>query len=163
MAGTVFDFYAGWEQHNALLIKSIAPLQHDQLSWSVAEGLWPIRMLACHIVAARAWWFSEWMGEGDRELRDLADFDEDEGSPSRDAAAISHALESSWAQLASCLHKWTETDLVAEFQRPARNARKGRPWRSRRYIIWHVAEHDVHHGGEISLTLGMHGFRGLDM
>jgi len=103
------------------------------------------------------------MGEGDRELRDLVDFDEDEGSRSRDAAAISHALESSWAQLASCLHKWTETDLVAEFQRPARNARKGRPWRSRRYIIWHVAEHDVHHGGEISLTLGMHGFRGLDM
>jgi len=24
MAGTVFDFYTGWEQHNALLIKSIA-------------------------------------------------------------------------------------------------------------------------------------------
>jgi len=25
--------------------------------WSPAEGLWSIRMLACHIVAARAWWF----------------------------------------------------------------------------------------------------------
>jgi hypothetical protein len=26
-----------------------------------------------------------------------------------------------------------------------------------------VAEHDLHHGGEISLTLGMHGLAGLDL
>ena len=38
-----------------------------------------------------------------------------------------------------------------------------RPWRDRRYIIWHVAEHDIHHGGEISIVLGMHGRPGLDM
>jgi uncharacterized damage-inducible protein DinB len=31
------------------------------------------------------------------------------------------------------------------------------------YIIWHVAEHDAHHAGEISLILGMHGLPGLDM
>jgi uncharacterized damage-inducible protein DinB len=24
-------------------------------------------------------------------------------------------------------------------------------------VVWHVLEHDLHHGGEISLTLGMHG------
>jgi uncharacterized damage-inducible protein DinB len=29
--------------------------------------------------------------------------------------------------------------------------------------VWHVAEHDLHHGGEISLTLGVHGLAGLDM
>src|SRR5438105_1590813 len=24
-------------------------------------------------------------------------------------------------------------------------------------VVWHVMEHDLHHGGELSLTLGMHG------
>jgi uncharacterized damage-inducible protein DinB len=24
-------------------------------------------------------------------------------------------------------------------------------------VVWHVLEHDLHHGGELSLTLGLHG------
>ena len=163
MAGTVFDFYAGWEEHNSLLVKAVAPLDDLQLAWSAAEGLWPIRMLACHIGAARAWWFSEWMGEGDDELARMVAFDEDDGSRTRDGAAISQALDSSWSQVSACLRRWTDSDLNAEFQRPERNARQGRPWRTRRYIVWHVAEHDVHHGGEISLTLGIHGLTGFEM
>ena len=160
---TVLDFYAGWEHHNSLLEKAVSPLDDRQLAWSAADGLWPIRMLACHIVATRAWWFSEWMGEGGDELARMVAFDEDEGSRTRDARAICSALESSWGQVKSCVTRWTEADLAAEFQRPERNARQGRPWRSRGYIVWHVAEHDIHHGGEISLILGMHGLTGLDM
>ena len=30
---------------------------------------------------------------------------------------------------------------------------------SRAWIVWHVLEHDLHHGGEISHTLGMHGLQ----
>ena len=163
MPAHVIDFFGGWEQHNALLIKAVSPLDLEQLSWSPKEGLWPIRMLACHIVAARAWWFNRWMGEGDEALARMSDFDEDEGSSTRHAAEICAALEKSWSDVAVCLRRWTEADLVATFQRPSPNAAGERPWRDRRYIIWHVAEHDVHHGGEISLTLGMHGVPGLDM
>ena len=57
----------------------------------------------------------------------------------------------------------TEDDLDAKFQRPKPNAAGERPWRDRRFIVWHVAEHDIHHGGEISIILGMHGRPGLDM
>jgi len=163
MAGTVFDFYTGWEQHNALLIKSIAPLQVEQLMWSPAEGLWSIRMLACHIVAARAWWFHGWMGEGDDDLRGLIRMDDDSDLTRPDASTICAALEKPWSDVHACLSRWTEADLSASFQRPRPNAQGERPWRDRRYIIWHVAEHDVHRGGEISLTLGVHGLRGLDM
>jgi hypothetical protein len=28
---------------------------------------------------------------------------------------------------------------------------------TRQWVIWHLIEHDLHHGGEISLTLGMYG------
>ena len=31
------------------------------------------------------------------------------------------------------------------------------------WIICHLVEHDVHHGGEISLTLGVHGVRALEL
>jgi hypothetical protein len=40
--------------------------------------------------------------------------------------------------------------------------RRGRT-RSRGWVIWHVAEHDVHHGGEISQILGSHGLAPLDV
>ena len=37
------------------------------------------------------------------------------------------------------------------------------PPRSRQWIIWGVLEHDIHHGSEISTTLGIHGLPVLDL
>jgi uncharacterized damage-inducible protein DinB len=45
----------------------------------------------------------------------------------------------------------------------APDAQGERPSRSRQWIVWHLVEHDVHHGGEISFSLGMHGVAGLDL
>lgn len=33
-----------------------------------------------------------------------------------------------------------------------------RPW-----VIWHLIEHDLHHGGENSITLGAHGISGVSL
>jgi uncharacterized damage-inducible protein DinB len=30
-------------------------------------------------------------------------------------------------------------------------------------VIWHLMEHDLHHGGEISQVLGSHGIPALDL
>jgi len=30
-------------------------------------------------------------------------------------------------------------------------------------VIWHLIEHDLHHGGEIALTLGLHGLAAPDL
>ena len=160
---TVIDLFRGWEDHNKLLVKTMQPLTETDLVLSAGDGLWPVRMLACHIVAARAWWFNAWMGEGDDELRRLIVMDDNSDVEKPDAATICAALDKSWADVRTCLERWTEDDLDAKFQRPKPNAAGERPWRDRRFIVWHVAEHDVHHGGEISLTLGMHGRPGLDM
>ena len=159
----VIDFFAGWENHNRLLVKMVAPLTEDDLLLSPGHGLWSVRMLACHIVAARAWWFQGWMAEGDDDLRRLIPMDDESDETRPDAAAICAALDKSWKDVRACLERWTEDDLDAKFQRPKPNAAGERPWRDRRYIIWHVAEHDIHHGGEISIVLGMHGRPGLDM
>jgi len=34
---------------------------------------------------------------------------------------------------------------------------------SRQWVIWHLIEHDLYHGGELSLTLGMHNIPALDL
>jgi uncharacterized damage-inducible protein DinB len=159
----LITFFEGWSRHNELLCRAIAPLDSEQLSLSAAQGLWSVRMIANHVVSVRAWWFNEWMGEGGDELARFTGYDEGGESAHREAPAIVDALQKSWASLSASLGRWTEDDLSQEFQRPERNANRGRPWRTRRYIVWHVAEHDLHHGGEISLTLGMHGLEGLDI
>ena len=159
----VIDFYSGWENHNELLVDALTPLEQEQLSWAPAPHMWTVRRLANHIVAARAWWFGAWMGEDTETLTPLVDYDVELGADEREAGPICEALNRSWASLKKSLGRWTETDLDMQFQRPRPNQKGERPWWSRRGIIWHVAEHDLHHGGEISLILGMHGGRGLDL
>lgn len=159
----VIDFYSGWENHNELLVRAISPLSAKELSWSPAPRMWPVRRLANHIVAARAWWFGGWMEEDAATLSPFIDYDDEPGADRRGAGPICDALNRSWASIRSSLGRWTEADLDRQFQRPRPNQKGERPWRTRRYIIWHVAEHDLHHGGEISLILGMNGGNGLDL
>jgi uncharacterized damage-inducible protein DinB len=159
----LLDYYGEWEQHNALLERAMSGLGSAQLSLRAADHLWSVRTLASHVVAVRAWWFHSWMGAGGAELARFVDFDEGAEAETRGAEAIAGALGSTWSSLAECLRSWTEADLWQRFQRPVPNAAGERPWRTRRWIVWHVAEHDLHHGGEISLTLGVHGLAGLDM
>jgi uncharacterized damage-inducible protein DinB len=158
MPEPLLTHHSGWPAYNDLLERAIAPLDAGQLSLRAAPGLWSVRTIASHVVAARAWWFHTWMGEGGATLAALVDFDEGDEAETREASAIVDELRRSWSCLAECLGRWTEADLSATF--------KPFPHRSeetRRFIVWHVAEHDVHHGGEISMILGMHGLAGLDL
>jgi uncharacterized damage-inducible protein DinB len=163
MPSPLSKFYGGWEQHNRLLEGVVAGLDERHLSMRAAPDLWTVRTLLNHVVAVRAWWFNAWMGEGGEQLARVLDFDEGEDAERRDAGEILKGLRSSWSSVAASLASWTEDDLGAEFQRPAANAERGRPWRTRGWIVWHVAEHDMHHGGELSITLGMHGHPGLGL
>ena len=163
MDSSVATFYSGWANYQRMLAGAISPLDDRQLDLSAAPGLWSVRTIACHIVAARAWWFHAWMDEGGPELAPLCDFDEGDDLASRSASEIVAALETTWSLVDGCLQRWSPADLDATFQRPSPNRAGDRPVRDRRYIVWHVAEHDLHHGGEISLTLGMHGLAALDL
>jgi uncharacterized damage-inducible protein DinB len=74
-------------------------------------------------------------------------------------------LEMTWQMIQQALARWTPADLEQTFQNPylSEAERKAKPARSRQWIIWHVLEHDLHHGGEVSQALGMHGLVGLDL
>jgi len=161
--GIASEFFRGYEVHQGRVVKMIAPLDQAQLDLAAAPHLWSVRTLACHIIAARAWWFNSWMGEGPEEFGRMTDWDEDQALATRPAAEIVRGLEESWAVIKSGLERWSPDDLTKDFSRPTPNEAGERPRRTRQWIVWHVVEHDVHHGGEISFSLGMHGVPGLDL
>ncbi len=131
-----------------------------------------IWQLASHMAGSRAYWFHDVLGEGDPGIRDLfrvarttdpdvpledAGWEDDEDHP-RSAAEIVDAFHLTWGMIAECLERWTADDLIVEI--PQRRA--GRTT-TRGWVIWHLMEHEAHHGGAISLILGINGLPGLDL
>jgi len=97
------------------------------------------------------------MGEGPESLKPLQDWDE-EGEPSRNAAELVEGLKRTWTLVDDCLNRWTDSDLDQTFQRSGSDESFTRQW-----IIWHLLEHDLHHGGELSFLLGTHHVPALDL
>ncbi len=58
------------------------------------------------------------------------------------------------------LRRWTSDDLAVEF---SRERRTGTETFTRAWVIWHLIEHDLHHGGEISQILGSNGVSALTL
>lgn len=165
-------FYEGWQAHQRLVLDAIGDLDADQLALRPAPGEWSIWQTASHMAGARAYWLHDVLGEGDPSIRDLfrvssttvpdlalddAGWEDDETRP-RSAAEIVGALETTWGLIASCLERWTADDITAEIPQRGHHRTTTRGW-----VIWHLMEHDVHHGGAISVVLGTNGLPSLDL
>ncbi len=103
--------------------------------------------------------------------------------PCHPAAELVAGLEKTWQMIEQTLARLTPADLFevfppldqaervrhAKLVEPAlqpyaqmwldaaRLAGEVRPAVSLQWIIWHMIEHDIHHGSEISTILGVHG------
>ena len=153
------SLYKGWDVYQQQLIKAIAPLAPEQLALRAAPQLRSIGMIAAHIIGARVRWFHRLMGEGGVDMHLLGIWDLPE-APARSAAELVEGLEASWQLIQDSLARWTLVDLDHVFE----GTYGGEEYSfTRQWIIWHVIEHDMNHGGEISLTLGVHGLEGLDL
>ena len=180
-------FYAGWDVYQQHLVAAIAPLTAEQLALRSSPQNWSVGMIVTHIVAGRAWWFHMRMGEGSADLDSLELWDlgicEGGEDPLHSAAELVAGLERTWQMIQNTLARLTPADLLevfppldqaervrhAQLVEPALQpfaqmwldaaALSGevRPAVSLQWIIWHVLEHDIHHGSEISTILGVHG------
>ena len=153
-------FYTGWETYQQSLVEIVAPLSSEQLALPVAPHHWSIEMLLDHMIGARVFWFHLWMGEGNP---DLAHWDDDE-QPVREAVSLIAGLETTWHIIADALARWTPADLGQLFPTPAsvrEEEKENFPPCTRQWIVWHVLEHEIHHGGELSLALGGYGLAGI--
>jgi uncharacterized damage-inducible protein DinB len=73
-------------------------------------------------------------------------------------------FEKTWLVISSTLDRWTSADLEQLVPPPASHQawlqNKGleeEPPHTRQWIVWHVLEHEIHHGGELSLASGTYG------
>jgi uncharacterized damage-inducible protein DinB len=154
----LLSFYKGWGAYQALLIKAIAPLSSDQLALRVAPHLRSVGENVAHIISGRVSNFLV-MGEASAEIASLETWDEP-GAPPRSAAELVSGLESTWLMIENALVRWTPTDLEEVF---VDGEGEKAPRITRQSIIWSTIKHDLHHSGEVSLTLGAYRVEALDL
>lgn len=155
MHTTLAAFYKGWDIYQKLLIEAIAPLSPNQLALQAAPHLRSIGLIVAHIISARVWWFHNLLGEGSVVIAPMLSWDDDD-APLRTAAELVNGLEATWHMIDDALNRWMPTDLEQRFQRRETTV-------TRQWIIWHVIEHDLHHGGELSYSLGIYKLAAPDL
>src|SRR5262249_747118 len=128
-------------------------LSDEQLALRAAPSLRPVWLLAAHVIGSRVSSFQDSMGEGDPALAALESWGAD-GAPPRTAAELVQGLEATGQLIRDGLDRWAPTNLADIFVE-----QQGEQTYSytRQRIIWGILKHDLHHGGELFLTLGMHG------
>ena len=150
--------YKGWDIYQALLIKALTPLSSHELAVRVAPHLRSIGENVAHIISGRVSNFLV-MGEAGAEIAPLERWDE-QGAPSRSSAELISGLEATWQMIQTALVRWTPADLNDVFE----DIQDEKVYRfTRQWLIWNTIKHDLHHSGEVSLTLGAHHLDALDL
>ena len=150
---TLAFFAEGWQNYQKHLSRALARLTPEQLALRAAPHLRSIEELACHLIAVRAGWFHYQLEEGGEELRAFTTWGEPESSP-RSAEELVSGLEHTWQVMQEVLGRYTLADLQSTVQ----DEWDGKSYTlTRGRVIWHVMQHDLHHGGEIAYSLGVHG------
>jgi uncharacterized damage-inducible protein DinB len=156
---TLAFFSQGWQNYQKQLSIALARLSDEQLALRAAPNLRSIGELARHIIAVRAGWFHFNLHEGDEDFAAFHTWNEP-GDPPRSPSELVSGLEKTWQVIQEVLGRYTLSDL----QSTVEDESEGEIYTlSRGWVIWHVMEHDLHHGGEIAYSLGMHGLTAPDI
>ena len=156
---TLAVIYENWRSYQEKLRDAVAPLSDDQLTLQPAPHMWPLGQLVQHIIGVRAGWFSGTLQDEDAAMNEYMSWGWPDSAP-RTAAEMVRGLDETWAFIESRLQRWTAEECAQTFpdEWDGEIIHVSRSW-----VIYHVLEHDLHHGGEISLILGMNGLTSLDL
>ncbi|QBD76085.1 DinB family protein [Ktedonosporobacter rubrisoli] len=153
-------FYKGWDGYQHHLVTALAPLSAEQLTLGVASHLRSIGMIATHVIGARARWLHYALKVEDEHLPALCNWDRAD-QPTRSASELVSGLEITWQIIQNMLERLTIADLEEVFHDTDDDGEE--ETFTRQWVIWHLIEHDLHHGGEISFALGMHGIPAINL
>jgi uncharacterized damage-inducible protein DinB len=142
--------FEAWRNFQEALKRTIAPLTEEQLGLRLRPDLRSVGEIAAHIAYGRALWLKNIQAASAADLEPLLAWDAP-GDPPRTGAEVLAGLDESWARLSAYLMRGSADD--------AYSAEDG----ERLYIIWGMIDHDLPHGGEISLILGAHGLPALSL
>ncbi len=150
-------FVNSWQTYQHHLVEAISHLTDEQLTLRVAPNQRSVGELVTHIIATRANWFHTALGQSGDKMAAFGGWQAPD-APTRSAAELVDGLNATWEVVGSAVGMWKAEEMVEMVS----GVWHGQPYSfSRAWVVWHVLEHDLHHGGELSLTLGAHGLPGL--
>ena len=156
---TLEVIYENWRGYHEKLRMGIAPLTPEHLLLQGAAHMWPLGQIVQHMISVRAGWFCGTLQDDDEVMNTYMTWGQRD-SPARSAVELARGLDETWAFIEARLQRWTPDDCAKTFPDEA----DGEVYEvSRSWVIYHMMEHDLHHGGEISLILGMNGLPALDL
>ncbi|GLV60628.1 hypothetical protein KDH_74470 [Dictyobacter sp. S3.2.2.5] len=154
---TLTTFYSAWKEYQDHIKEAVASLSAEQLALRPAPHLRSLGENTLHIIGTRIGWFIITMGEkfGEEmgaylQLNELA-LRQESSIPT--TTVLVQGLDLTWQLISDCLARWNSDDMQQTFPDELDGKQV---YLSRAWIVWHVMEHDLHHGGELSLTLGIH-------
>ncbi len=157
--GTFGVIYAGWANHHGHLLRALVSLTAAELALRAAPHLRSIGELFNHIAAGRARWFHYALNEGSAATAPLLTRDAPD-TPPLSATELVAGLENTWLEIEAAIARWTPEEWARPFTMDVNGQERTI---TRQWVIWHLIEHDVHHGGELAFTLGMHGLPSLPL
>lgn len=149
--------YTGWETYQSRLVAALAALTGEQLELRAAPHMRSIEEIVTHMIGARARWM-----QIDEDAAGFAEFArwDSPSMPVRSAAELARGLETTSRLMQEAVARWTP----AQWQETYPGEEPDEPREiTRHWVVWHLLEHDLHHGGEVSLTLGIHGCPAPDL
>ena len=146
--------FEGWDGYQTSILHAVEPLSPAQLAWRPAPNQRSVGELASHIAIGRVNWFVRMDAPHSRELAGKAAALASEYALADNRDEIVTWLKASWQMIADTLEQWTVNDLARTY----RHEYYGKVYAvSYQWTIWRILTHDVHHGGELALMLGMQG------
>jgi uncharacterized damage-inducible protein DinB len=180
-APSLRSIFEGWDGHQLALLRAITPLTPEQLTWRPAPHLRSVGELISHIALARLYWFHNMGAPGSAELaRQIAPWEGEKANTENltefrrwfdaiaqqeeaiveNPAELVRWLEASWQVIESTLTTWTVADLARTY----RHLYQGKMYAvSRQWVIWRIMSHDLHHGGQLAILLGLQGIEVPDL
>lgn len=169
--GSLSNIFDGWNGYNQSIIKAVAPLTLEQLNWRPKENFNSVGELVRHISLGRLTWLLRAEAPGSQELAKKISEWEQDSDGNQDIVESSVAitehpeelvswLNLTWQIIENSLTSWSFSDLFQTY--PHR-------WNgdeyaiSRQWTLWRVMNHDIHHGGELSLMLGLQGIEAFEL
>lgn len=144
-------FLQGWREYQDQLVVVVGSLTPEELELRVTPELRSAGEAARHIITARANWFHGVLNEGDEEIAAI-DMWEEKDQPTRTSTELVRGLQATWNLILDCTSRWTTQQLGEPIILPWIGEKYPI---SRAWVLWHVLEHDLHVGGEMTQTLGL--------
>lgn len=163
--------FEGWNGYHQSIVNAVKPLSPEQLIWRPAQNFNSVGELVRHIGLGRLPWLLRMDAPGSSEVANHIrewgqdsdgnrSFEEESIAITEQPAELVHWLEMTWGIIENTLSSWTVADLWQTYHHN---------WNgqiyvvSRQWTLWRVLNHDLHHGGELSLMLGLQGIEAFEL